>query len=73
MSITDDRVLSGLDAITSGLEDLYRDIHAHPELSLQERRTAGLAADRLRRAGYDVTEQVGGTWSGCCATETAPR
>jgi amidohydrolase len=61
MSITDDRVLSGLDAITSGLEDLYRDIHAHPELSLQERRTAGLAADRLRRAGYDVTEQVGGT------------
>jgi hippurate hydrolase len=61
MSATADRVLSGLDAIASGLEDLYRDIHAHPELSLQERRTAGLAADRLRNAGYDVTEQVGGT------------
>ena len=34
---------------------LYRDIHANPELSMQETRTAGLAADRLRTAGYEVT------------------
>src|SRR3954452_5188101 len=54
-------VLSGLDGITTQLEDLYRDIHAHPELSMQERRTAGLAAVRLRDAGYEVTEGVGGT------------
>jgi hippurate hydrolase len=45
----------------SGLENLYRDIHANPELSMQERRTAGLTADGLRRAGYEVTEGVGGT------------
>src|SRR5919202_4054876 len=61
MSATPDRVLLGLGQIAPGLEDLYRDIHAHPELSLQERRTAGLAADGLRGAGYEVTEGVGGT------------
>ena len=56
-----DTVLAGLDAIAADLEDLYRDVHAHPELSLQERRTAGVAAARLRDAGWDVTEGVGGT------------
>jgi amidohydrolase len=61
MGTTGERVLGGLDAIRTQLEDLYRDIHAHPELSLQERRTAGLAAGRLRAAGYEVTEGVGGT------------
>jgi hippurate hydrolase len=43
------------------LEALYKDIHSHPELSMQETRTAGLAAERLRVAGYDVTTGVGGT------------
>ena len=43
------------------LERVYTDIHAHPELSMQETRTAQVAADRLRRAGYDVTEAVGNT------------
>jgi amidohydrolase len=61
MDGADDRVLRDLGPITADLEALYRDIHAHPELSLQERRTAGLAAGRLRDAGYDVAEHVGGT------------
>jgi amidohydrolase len=61
MSTPSQRVLTGLDAITSELEDLYRDIHAHPELSTQERRTAGLATEELRNAGYEVTEGVGCT------------
>src|SRR3954466_7618713 len=56
-----DAVLTGLDAITAGLEELYRDVHAHPELSLQEQRTAAKAAERLQAAGYDVTTGVGGT------------
>jgi hippurate hydrolase len=43
------------------LEKLYKDVHAHPELSMQENRTAKLAADRLRDAGYDVTTGVGNT------------
>src|SRR3954471_9131544 len=43
------------------LEQVYTDIHAHPELSMQETRTAGVAADRLRAAGFDVTPGVGKT------------
>jgi hippurate hydrolase len=43
------------------LEAAYKDIHAHPELSMQERRTAGIAAAWLRTHGYEVTEGVGGT------------
>jgi hypothetical protein len=55
------RVLAGLEKIAGPLEDLYRDLHSHPELSNQEQRTAAKAAEQLRRAGYDVTDGVGGT------------
>src|SRR3954453_9954823 len=54
-------VLSGLKTSRSWQEALYRDIHQHPELSHQEQRTAGLVADRLRDAGFEVHEGVGGT------------
>lgn len=40
---------------------LRRDLHAHPELRFQERRTAGVIAERLVLAGYEVTTGVGGT------------
>ena len=56
-----DAVLANLDRLLPELETLYTDIHAHPELSMQETRTAGLAAERLRAAGYDVTTGVGKT------------
>lgn len=54
-------VLSPLDRLLPDLEDLYKDLHAHPELSMQEIRTAQVAADRLRKAGYEVTAGVGKT------------
>jgi amidohydrolase len=54
-------VLAGLDASRSWQEDLYRELHQHPELSHQERRTSSTVADRLRSAGYEVHENVGGT------------
>ena len=54
-------VLKGLASLIPNLEALYKDVHAHPELSMQETRTAGLAADRLRAAGYEVTTGVGKT------------
>jgi len=54
-------VLRGLQAKLDDLEALYKDIHSHPELSMQETRTAGLAAKRLKAAGFDVTEGVGHT------------
>jgi hippurate hydrolase len=44
-----------------GLMDLYRDLHAHPELSGQETETAVKLAARVRAMGFDVTEKVGGT------------
>src|ERR1043166_8349318 len=53
--------LAGLDGRMAGLEDLYRDVHAHPELSMQEQRTAAKAAERLQAAGYEVTTGIGGT------------
>ncbi|HEX5562353.1 MAG TPA: amidohydrolase [Nocardioidaceae bacterium] len=60
---TDDAssTLAGLGSVRALQEDLYRDLHAHPELSHQERRTAGRVADRLREAGCEVHEEVGGT------------
>src|ERR1700736_6157458 len=54
-------VLKNVDRLIPDLEALYKDIHSHPELSMQETRTAGLAADRLRAAGYEVTTGVGKT------------
>ncbi|WP_367319441.1 amidohydrolase [Streptomyces sp. HUAS ZL42] len=50
---------SGLKA--ADLEDFYRDLHRHPELSFQEHRTAARLAARLRAAGYAVTEGVART------------
>ncbi|GGN65647.1 hippurate hydrolase [Streptomyces albiflavescens] len=43
------------------LEDFYRDLHRHPELSLREHRTAAAFAERLRKAGYATADGVGGT------------
>jgi hippurate hydrolase len=42
-------------------EDVYRDLHQHPELSFQEHRTATVVADRLATAGFELTTGVGGT------------
>jgi amidohydrolase len=43
------------------LMTLYRDIHANPELSMQEVRTPALLAPLMRKLGFDVTEHVGKT------------
>ncbi len=48
-----------LAAPAQSLEDTYKDLHAHPELSHHEERTAGIVASALRQAGYTVTEHVG--------------
>src|ERR1700747_3768571 len=60
-ALPSDPALRNLDGLLSDLEALYKDVHSHPELSMQETRTAGLAADRLRAAGYEVTTGVGKT------------
>ncbi len=59
-----DTGMDSVDAVVSRMERdliaLRRDLHAHPEVAGQERRTAGVVAQRLRAAGLDVTEGVGG-------------
>jgi amidohydrolase len=53
--------MAGQPSVGADLVELYRDLHAHPELSGQEHRTASLAAARLEDAGFKVTTGVGGT------------
>ncbi|HEX6402534.1 MAG TPA: hypothetical protein VF003_05140 [Pseudonocardiaceae bacterium] len=54
-------VLAGIGAVRSWQEHFYRDLHQHPELSHQERRTAAKVSERLSQAGYRVHQGVGGT------------
>ncbi len=49
-------VLAALPTVRDWQEDLYRDLHRHPELSHQEHRTAGLVAEKLRETGCEVHE-----------------
>jgi hippurate hydrolase len=44
---------------SASLLEIYKDIHAHPELSHHEARTSAILAKGLREAGYNVTEHVG--------------
>ncbi|KAL8828175.1 MAG: hypothetical protein Q9170_006716 [Blastenia crenularia] len=41
-------------------ESTYRDLHRHPELSEQERRTSSIAAHHLQKLGYTVHQHIGG-------------
>ena len=54
-------VMATADATRPWQEDLYRDLHSHPELSHEEHRTAAAVADRLSQFGFEVTTGVGGT------------
>ena len=50
-----------VDDVGAGLADLYRDLHAHPELSFQEHRTAQKVQEAIDPLGLDVTAGVGRT------------
>jgi hippurate hydrolase len=43
------------------LMTLYRDLHANPELSMQEVRTPAKLAPEMKKLGFQVTEHVGKT------------
>ncbi|MGH9807214.1 MAG: M20/M25/M40 family metallo-hydrolase, partial [Terriglobia bacterium] len=43
------------------LDELYKDIHAHPEIAFQEEKTAAKLATEMRAIGFEVTEHVGKT------------
>lgn len=61
LSAANARLTALLDKNYPALEALYKDLHQHPELGMQEVRTAGILAQHLRKAGFTVTEKVGGT------------
>ncbi|MFQ6142107.1 amidohydrolase [Streptomyces seoulensis] len=53
---------AGLAAHLPHWEDVYRDLHAHPELAFAEHRTAAAVVRELTAVGgWEVTEKVGGT------------
>jgi amidohydrolase len=54
-------ILASLAKLLPGLVTVYKDIHAHPELSMQETRTAGIAAKHLKAMGFKVSTGVGKT------------
>ncbi|WP_028207291.1 M20 family metallopeptidase [Paraburkholderia nodosa] len=54
-------VAPAIGALLPELEALYKDLHQHPELSMQEFRTAALVAQRMEKLGYEVSREVGVT------------
>ena len=43
----------------ASLVDIYKDLHAHPELSFEEERASAWCADALEAAGFAVERGAG--------------
>ncbi|UYV14653.1 amidohydrolase [Porphyrobacter sp. ULC335] len=56
-----DELRDAVSADLPALVELYKDLHANPELSFQEVETSKKLAARARAMGFDVTEGVGKT------------
>ncbi len=54
-------VVADYGKLQAAQEAFYKDLHQHPELSHQERRTAGRVAARLQEYGFTVHSGIGGT------------
>ncbi|HEY1171767.1 MAG TPA: amidohydrolase [Verrucomicrobiae bacterium] len=54
------KVTTKVAAETADLVKLYQHLHANPELSFQEEKTAQRIAEELKKAGFEVTTKVGG-------------
>ena len=50
-----------IEDLLPALVALRRDLHAHPELAFEERRTSSVVAAALRDCGLEVHEGIGGT------------
>lgn len=57
-TVRDQSFAAAIDTLFPKLVETRRDIHAHPELSNEEERTAALVADRLRELGLEVKTGV---------------
>ncbi len=58
---SEDRLRELADGLLPEVINLRRRFHRHPELGMEEYRTAGDVADYLRDVGLDVQTEVGGT------------
>ncbi|MEZ5498853.1 MAG: M20 aminoacylase family protein [Steroidobacteraceae bacterium] len=54
-------LITSMTALAEDMRRVRRDLHRHPELAYEERRTAGVVAERLRSWGIEVHERIGGT------------
>src|SRR6059058_4635256 len=59
LALAQERPKSIADAELPSLLAIYKDVHAHPELSMHEERSAAIVAKELKAAGCEVTERVG--------------
>ena len=59
--MTDSATIDAIAVYHDELTAIRRDIHAHPEMGLEEVRTAALVASKLRDWGIEVTEGIGVT------------
>lgn len=55
------KVNQAVDADSSRLTDMYKDLHQHPELAFTETRTAAIVSAELKKLGFTVTDGVGKT------------
>ncbi|MBN1314827.1 MAG: amidohydrolase, partial [Anaerolineales bacterium] len=53
--------LDRANALQAQMSDWRRDFHMHPEIGMQEKRTAGVVAAELERLGYRVRTEVAET------------
>jgi hippurate hydrolase len=56
-----DPLTTAVKADMPGLLTIYRDLHANPELSFQEKRSAAILAAEAKKLGFQVTTGVGQT------------
>ncbi len=56
-----ENIKSWLDSHHAEFTAIRRDIHAHPELGMEEQRTSAIVAEKLRGWGIDVSSGIGGT------------
>jgi len=55
------KILDQVRSIEDEIISIRRDIHQHPELGFDVHRTAGIAADQLKKLGMDVQTGIGRT------------
>ena len=54
-----ERIMKKAEQIQEELVKIRRDIHPHPEIGLQEKRTAALVTEKLKELGLEVKTNVG--------------